>query len=82
MKIKIIAIGLGIWIGMGITIEAIERRRMFADSVSWEYVTNHGDIDEVRNKNTGVHYYKYSFSSNANGFCPVYNSNGEVKITK
>lgn len=38
-----------------------------------------GDIAEIRDKNTGVHYYFYTIKG---AMSPVYESNGTVRVSK
>lgn len=47
----------------------------------FEFISKGSKIDEIRNIETGVHYYLRN-SGNIGGLSPVYNSDGTVKITK
>lgn len=47
----------------------------------FDIVNDSGKIKEIRDKQTGVHYYYSEYCSTPNILTPVYLFNGEVKTT-
>lgn len=47
----------------------------------FEVITDGNKIQEIRNIETGVHYYMRT-DCNLGGLAPVYNSDGTLRITK
>jgi len=90
MKKKILILSLGLLtatITIGCSQESQDRVGMpFIDYIckydNFEIIENDGDIAEIRNKETGVHYYYYSSNNYRLAMTPVYEADGTVRVSK
>lgn len=72
-------------------VEAINKADKGNNNHIGQYLDSYGDFDfvkkddkisEIRNKETGVHYYMITSSGYKGGLAVVYNNDGSIRITK